>query len=670
METLLATGAARRWRGGHYGARLLVVAVTLTAAVLTTTPAEAVEGMEVDAATTYRVDAAGGTIRVQVTAHLTNTLPSQTSGAYINTPYFDYFVVPVVGPVKALRARSSVGGDVSVRVEEERGVTFLLVDLSPNLVYGTPQTITLDFELPGQPPRSKSVTRVNPGFAGWFVAGLGDPGNIDITIDVPKSFQLSASRSIRPKAETRGSRQVYRLTGLKDPAKGLFFASASNDNRLSVQRLEAAGTRVTIKAWPDDPRWQRFAANWVRRGLPVLEDLVGLEPPRDRLTVLESSRTYHVGYAGAYVPELGIVEIGDVLDESVMLHELTHMWFNDDLFTQRWITEGLAEELTNRALPKLGEKARPPKPLRAKGQDAVPLNKWEAPRPLNPTRARIEGNAYNGSYAVVHEITEEIGIEGLRKVLAAAADGRPAYALDNDESGETTVRDWRYFYDLAELVGGSEKVEELFNEHVLDGYERSLLRDRTGARRKLDELTAAGDGWSPPLQLRQAMGAWSFRGTFMFDEAEELLKRAQSVVEDFSAAGIDAESRLQTEYETAASYRALGETLDEYEETAAEVAAVAQRAATAGPIARVGLWGADLSLDQAERAIDEGDLDGAAPLLQQTADEIDAATERGTWILVAAALLCAVIGAHVLRRRATRRRREPVASADGSAVDG
>lgn len=670
MESLLAAGVTRRRRASRNGVRLFVVAVTLMAAALTTTPAQAVEGMEVEAATTYRVDAAKGTVRVQVTAHVTNTLPSQTSGAYINTPYFDYFVVPVVGPVKAVRANSSVGGELSVRVEEERGATFLLVDLSPNLVYGTPQTITLDFELPGQPPRSKTVTRVNPGFAGWFVAGLGDPGNIDITIDVPKSFQLSASRSIRPKAESRGGRQVYRLTGLKDPAKALFFASASNDSRLSVRRLEAAGTRVTIKAWPDDQRWQRFAANWVRRGLPVLEDLVGLESPRDRLTVLESSRTYHVGYAGAYVPELGIVEVGDLLDESVMLHELTHMWFNDDLFTQRWITEGLAEEFTNRALPKLGEKARPPKPLPANRRDATPLNEWEAPRPLDPTRARIEGDAYNDSYAVVHEITEEIGIDGLRKVLAAAADGRPAYALDSSDPGETTVRDWRYFYDLAELVGGSEKVEELFNEHVLDDYERSLLRARAGARRKLDKLTAASDGWRPPLQLRQAMGAWSFSGTFMFDEAEELLKRAQNVVEDFAAAGIDAERRLQTEYESAASYRALGETLDEYEQAAAEIAAVAQRAATAGPLARVGLLGADLSLDEAEHAVDEGDLDEVAPLLQQTADEIDGATERGIWILVAAALLCGVAGAHVLRRRASRRRAEPVGSADGSAPDG
>ena len=27
-----------------------------------------------------------------------------------------------------------------------------------------------------------------------------------------------------------------------------------------------------------------------------------------------------------------------------MLHEIAHTWFNEDLFEERWITEGLADE--------------------------------------------------------------------------------------------------------------------------------------------------------------------------------------------------------------------------------------------------------------------------------------------------------------------------------------
>ncbi|MCP3910813.1 MAG: hypothetical protein GY745_18820 [Actinomycetia bacterium] len=35
----------------------------------------------------------------------------------------------------------------------------------------------------------------------------------------------------------------------------------------------------------------------------------------------------------------------DEVDEQLTLHELSHVWFNDSLFDQRWITEGLADEV-------------------------------------------------------------------------------------------------------------------------------------------------------------------------------------------------------------------------------------------------------------------------------------------------------------------------------------
>lgn len=648
------TGHAKRRPAAHLAAvRLIAVAVALAAFTLIPTAAEAIEGLQVDASTTYRVDPAAGTVHVRVEAHLTNTEPSQTSGAYIRTPYFDLFGIPVLGPVQGVHARSSGGGDLAVDIENNHGLTMLLVDLSPNLVHGTPQTITVDFQLPGQSPRSKSVNRVNAAFAGWFVSGSGDPGKIDITIDVPKSFDLSLSKNISATAVPRRGRRLYQMTRVTNPDDARFFASASDDDRLSTRRLEAAGTDVTIKAWPGDAQWQRFAARWVRRGLPVLEDLAGLEVPRDRLTVLESSRAYHLGYAGTYIPALGVVEVGDVLDESVMLHELAHMWANDDLFTQRWIAEGLAETMANRALAQLGDKPRAPEAIRRDAAGAVRLNAWSAAGPLEPAPPNVDEFGYNASYALVHEVTDEIGIDGLRKVLAAAAERRPAYELDTVEAGKTTVRDWRYFYDLVELVGGSDKVERLFRDHVLDAYERSLLRSRGKARERFGNLTAAGNGWSPPLQVRHAMGNWSFEGVDrMIGDAEALLKRAQSLMDDFTAAGIDAEDRLKTEYENAGSLTGLAAILDDYGRAADDIGAVTRRAAAAGAVARVGLLGADLRFDDAQRAIGAGDLDEVPPLLHTATATLDDASQRGIAIVVAVVLLCVVVGAHIARKRA------------------
>lgn len=638
-----------------------VVAVLLVLAVSTATPAHAIEGLVVDADTTYRVEPAARRVRVHVTAHLTNTLPSQTQGAYIRTPYFDYFAIPVIGEVTNIRARSDVGGELSARVETEHGLSAIVVDLSPNLVHGTPQSVTVEFDLPGQKPRSRSVTRVNEGFASWFVFGAGDPGKIDMTVEVPQSFELSLSKNLPVAESTSRGRRVFRMRGVRKIDHTAFFAAALDDARLSVRTLDVAGTGVTLKAWPDDVRWQRFTARWLRRGLPALQDLVGLEPPKDKLTVLESSRTYHHGYAGVYVPELGTIEVGDVLDESVLLHELSHMWFNDDLFVSRWIGEGLAEVVSNRAVEQLGKKPRRPKPIRSHGTGAVPLNEWSAPDLLDPPHPRSEAFGYNAAHAVVHQIVEEIGVDGLREVLAAASQGRPAYAVPDGDDETTTVRDWRYFYDLVEQQAqsddGARAIWLLFHDHVLDDYEAGLLRSRGYAKEGFDHLVGVGKGWMPPLQLRRDMGNWSFENIdHRFGEAETLLRRARTVVRRFDAAGIDAERRLQREYEAAFSLRELERTLDRYDGAADDVGAFREDVAAADPVTRVGLIGADMELAAVQRAIDDGAVHDVVDLLQAESAAVDDALGRGAAILVAALLLCTLLVAHAVRWLRIRRR--------------
>ena len=57
--------------------------------------------------------------------------------------------------------------------------------------------------------------------------------------------------------------------------------------------------------------------------------------------MVETASPYLYGYAGWYMPFESVIEVGDELDQHVMLHELAHIWFNDDLFEGRWINEAL-----------------------------------------------------------------------------------------------------------------------------------------------------------------------------------------------------------------------------------------------------------------------------------------------------------------------------------------
>ena len=644
-------------------ARAISIAVLMVVAFSGTTaqPAAAeTEGLEVDGSTTYRLDPSGRRVHVSVKLDLVNTMPSETQGAYISTPYFDSFTIPALGSVRNIEASSSAGGSLSTTVEEgSLGLQLVVIDLSPNLVHGVPQTVNVEFDLIGEAPRSRSVTRVNGGFASWFVFAAGDAGAVDVTLDVPAAFDLSVSERLPLDSSRQGNRKRYRMADIADLDKTYFFASASNPDGLVEQRLPLGNTDVTIKGWPGDVRWRTFAARWTRRGFPALQKMIGVDAPEEDLSIVESSRSYQLGYAGFYAPALGTVEVGDALDETVVLHELSHVWFNQYLFSERWLCEGLAEEVSNRALKQLGRKRTNPKPIKPGGRGAVRLNAWPPPAPLDPKRAAVEDFAYNASYAVVNDVLDEIGLKGLRKIVAAATEHHIPYQGDTEPEDTRTERDWRYFYDLAELLAESKNIESLFRKHVLTADEVTMLDDRADAREDFEALVEAGDGWSPPFEVRETMAQWSFHAAeSRIRKATELLERARAAGDQLAAVDIDAMSYLEAEYEGADSLDDYEAVLDEVDATTDDVVAVHDRVDALNPVARIGLLGADLRTDDMAAVIADGELDAVPEILASANETMDGATRRGALVLVAGVLLLLLVMATVLTTRRRRRRRQ------------
>lgn len=608
-------------------------------------------GLQVDGEITYRLEPGDATVRVTVQLTLTNTMPSRTRGALVETPYFGSFAIPAVGPVVGASARSSSGRDLPVTVRSEDDLLHVVdVDLIPNLVHGSPQTVTVNFELPGQPSRSEQITRVNEAFAVWALLAP-DPA-LEMVVDVPEDFDVTFGRDVADAISQRDARRIYRLPAVGDPDAPAVFVTARNDAAFDTRKATVADRQVTVEAWPDDEEWAEFAVDTVERGLPALQEVLGLELPDRALTVVESTGGYHLGYAGVYIADLNLIEVGDELDRQVMLHELSHLWVNPNLFAERWIFEGLAEEVSNRAAEALGETRTPPDPIDPDDPAAVALNDWGDPSVLDPDRHAGERYAYNAAYAVVQDLAEEIGPEAFREVIAAAHDRDLAYARPGGPAERTQISDWRYFYDLLDLVGGSERARDIFAQHVVNEQQLARLDQRDIALEALHGLEETADGWTAPLAVRQEISRWRFETAHrLIDRASELTARVDGLADSMAEVDIDPHGPIRDVYETADDLDDLDRRVERFEQVGRDLLAVHRRRDDAGPLQRLGLIGTGDTLAAAHDRYRNGQLDRTAELVTRASHTTDRATRRGAALLVAATLLGVATTAHLRNRR-------------------
>ena len=282
---------------------------------------------------------------------------------------------------------------------------------------------------------------------------------------------------------------------------------------------------MKVLGWPDDAAWADFVATQVEDGVPALEQLTGLDwPATATLDVIETASPYLYGYAGWYVRDDGLIEIGDELDQQVILHELAHVWFNDSLFSGRWINEGFADQSAALAMAAAGEEQPQPEAIAAGDPGRLKLNDWSDPDLQAEVSDDQERYGYNTSWAVLDAITDEIGVEGFTKVIRAAEAGEVAYRGPGDPEELARTFDWRELLDLFEEVGGSAEAARLFQRHVVSEAESADFDARTVARGHYAELLEAGEGWAAPTSVRLAMADWRF------ESAEELMTAATDVL--------------------------------------------------------------------------------------------------------------------------------------------
>lgn len=644
-------------------------------------PASALsDGYRFDLSTTYTLDPPGRAVHVAIDMTLTNQRPDEVVGSQIRQYYLPNFSVPVLAEAVGLSAVKSDGTVLPVSVEGTESPRFSVatIDLRPDIYHPSSQTLRLTYDIPPQPPRSDAFTRLNDAYATFPVLALGDPGLADVEVVVPEGFEVELVGNEMVASERDGS-QVFSATDVQAPLDWGVLVSARDDSKLLERVVDLGDEEVKVLAWPGDDEWADFAATQVEKGVPAIEALTGLEwPVTATIEVVETASPYLYGYAGWYVRSDALIEVGDELDQQVMLHELAHIWFNDRLFDGRWINEAFANQISALAMAELGEEQPRPERIDPNDPGHLKLNDWSDPDLQAEVSDDQERYGYNASWGVLNAIADEIGPERLAEVIQAADAGHVAYRGPGDPEELIRIFDWEELLDLLEEVGGSTTATDLFRRHVVSESESADFEARAVAREHYAELVEQGDGWAAPTSIRLAMTDWRFdTAEDLMTVAGEVLATKAELVEVVADLEVSEDLALRQAYEEG---KDIGELAEEAEHAlaAAEDLQSAEDAEAdgAGPLGAIGLLlsGPGDDLDRARDAFDAGDYDGTQAAATAVESTMDGAAMAGVLrILALLAVVLAAFGARALLRRrrvrrATARVDEPPASDDAVAV--
>jgi hypothetical protein len=653
-------------RGRRLGGLVLgtLLATLVAWSPLAISPVLAAGPLRVAADTTYTVDPGAGRVHVAIRYTFTNNKPNTSTIIY----YYRELSVGVQPGASSIRAVDGSGG---LATSTARHTNFTRVDvrLRANLYYHRSATFTLRYDLVGGKPRSESPIRVTKAFVTFGVWAFGDRNLGTVEVRMPGHFASTIEGG--PMATKTGASGNVLTASPTTPDE--FFAIVTGENTTEYERellALAGGVDIAVLSWPEDPTWSETVTDTLREGMPELQAAIGLDwPVDDRLDVRERYTPSLEGYAGLFFTDEQRIDVSEDLDPVTILHEASHAWFNDDLFSERWIYEGLAEEYAWRALADagLGGGSLPAEPnVFDPGWQS--LIGWKFPEAIREEDTEDEElYGYNASFWVVHQIVQAAGVPQMRAAFAAARRNLTAYPGAGAPETVAAGDDWRRFLDLVEPIDEPDRpeVDEAVSKYVVTTLEAQTFAVRSKARAKYRELLSAGDGWLPPWSVRSLMGTWSFTGaTSAMDEAFAVLELRDQVDAAAQDLGLEPHGALEAAYEGADSF-AGAKSLAEEELDALGAIADARARMQAEPdlFAQVGLLGGEapsVPYQAARTAFEAGNLHGAIAQAGTAASIVTGAPARGQervimGAIVLVALVALLVFIVVLRRRRSRR---------------
>ena len=562
------------------------------------------------------------------------------------------------------------GGASSIATTRRTGFIEADVRLRANLYYQQTTRFTIRYDLVGGAPRSTSPTRVGKAFSTFGVWAWGDPGRGTVEVTTPAGYATDVAGG--PLHQSGGGSTQQRFDARpEDPETFFAVVTAEKLDAYSETRISFdGGVEIVVLAWPEDDEWTGTVSETLRGGIPKLRELIGLDwPVAHDLDVRERYTPALEGYAGVFFTNDQHIDVSEDLDPAVITHEASHAWFNEALFSERWIYEGLAEEYAWRTLEAIGADSGPaavePDP---NDPGRLALVAWTFPQVIRDQRTDDrERYGYQASFWILHRIVAAVGVDRMREVFAAADAKVTAYPGAGAPEQVGGVNDWRRLLDLVSPIDAPEPagVEEPIRELAITDIDARPLDDRRAARDAYRALVELGGGWLPPWYVRRLMGIWSFVGaTKAIDQARAVLSLRDDVHAAAGALALAPDDALRTAYEGAQDGFAGATAIADEQLAALGALAEARAKVDGGPdlVAQIGLLGETprTPYEAARSAFEAGQLADAQRLAVTAASMIGAAPAAGqarilTTLAVVIGLLLLVLLVRWLRRRRRQR---------------
>ena len=620
---------------------------------------------------TYTVNTAESRIDVSLQLKVVNNMAP--SGGYYY--YQDRTQIAVEVEAGTVKASSNAGGVSQTTVSSGRWYRIIGL-VYPKVYYGQTRTINVSYSIDAK-PRAEGGYRAGEAYANLCTVGNGyDSGTINVVLPDKFDVNIYSGQSLKESGTSGGLRTLTSGT-LTNPRQYWSCLDATNVDALVSTKVTVAGQVFEIQSWPEDPAWETMIEGELEDDIPALLDMNGLDLPGGTVIVREVGN-YELGeYGGMYNSLTKIAYVTEETGADVVAHELSHIWYNRDLFADKWASEGMAGYSEQLAGP--GQYTRCTKPGAYPGTGKPDLNNWVA-LTMNSTLVdeQILDYQYDAACYIITTLADEMGEENFKAVLVAGSNGEIAYL--GGTPGETfessaTPLSAESFLDLIDERGmipaGIEDLDEaqaLLSKYGI--FDAADLVDRSEARETYHALADEAGDWDLPLAIRGAMASWDF------DEADDAMDSAGQIVEardkmESELSGVDFDgTKMQTLFEDAETTDDLATLSDKVDQEveAAEVLADAQAAESSGhdPLAMIGLLGTNLQsgLDQATDALKDMRSDDAKAAAQKVLDDVNGATTAGLLRLaVLLGLVAGVILAFFLIRRFRVRRQLAAAMA-------
>lgn len=663
---------------------LLVAPIVMAGTMLLVAPsaARAAGGMTETGTTTYEVIPDKNLIAVTVTLSDYNSKPDTIYNG-VDTYYFwDSTELTVENEASAVSVSSNVGTVSQATNSTDNDYRYIKLSYSP-VYYGQTRVLTAKYTIPAA-PHAVGGFRAGKAYASLCAVGNGyDTGTLAIVI--PTGFNLYVDYGgDLPNTTTSGGKQVFSSGTQASPYKFWTCVDAEDEANLTHTPLTTAGQSFDIQGWPEDASWNTAIRDDVTADVQELEDLTGLTMPGGTVKILEAGDQQLGEYGGLYNSLTTTATIPETVHKDVVAHELSHIWFNRNMLTDKWMSEGLAGY--SQKVAGAGNYTPCADPGAYPGTGAPNLMSWQL-LTNNATTQQVDISdwQYAASCYVFTTLADAMGPANYRNVMkAAAADempyqgGTPGEKLAADKMPISSKRMLDLLDEFGMVPGkvsGLDKAQTLLSHYGL--FDATDLAARSSARSTYHLLSISAGAWNLPLAIRAPMTTWDFvAAQTSMATAQQILATRDSIETQLSGFTLDG-TEIQKDFESAATQTDLDSllTIIKKEADAAAKLDQATKLHDGGRsiLESIGLLGADVTtpLKQARTDLTNVKPDTASAEAQAVIDKIDGSSDqgllRGGAVLGAIALLMLLIALIVFIRR---RRHAAVMVAPGGGMAG